>query len=67
MSRQPSPTQITRDQRQLENTGYLKYWDGMITNDKRCTRKMKPKITMATAASDKTGLSTNKRDLNLWN
>jgi len=62
MSRQPSPIQIMRDQKQLENTGYLNQWDGMVTTDERRTRKIKSRIVTAKAAFNEKGLSTNKRD-----
>jgi hypothetical protein len=62
MSRQPSPIQVMRDQKQLENIGYLNHLDCMITNDDRCTREIKSRIIMAKAAFKEKGLSTNKSD-----
>jgi hypothetical protein len=66
MSRQPSAIQIMRDQKQLENIGYLNQWDGMITTNERRTREIKSRIVKTKAAfKDKglltKGLLTNKR------
>jgi len=63
ISSQPSPIQMMKDQKQLENIGYINHWDGMITVDERRTREIKSRIFMAKAALNKKGLLTNKRDL----
>ena len=53
-------------QKQLENVECFKYLGSMLTNDGRCTRKIKSRIAMAKAAfSKKKNLFTNKLDLNL--
>jgi hypothetical protein len=41
ISREPSPVQIVRDQKQLKNVGYLNCLGSTITNDARCTREVK--------------------------
>jgi len=53
------------DQKQLENVECFKYLGSMLTNDGRCTREMKSRITMAKAAFNKKNLFTSKLDLNL--
>jgi hypothetical protein len=50
ISRQQFPVQITTDQKQMENVEYFKHLDSMITNDARCTREIKSRIAMTTAA-----------------
>jgi len=62
MSRQPSPIKIMRDQKQLENIGYLNHLDCMITNDDRRTREIKSWIIMAKVAFNENGFLTNKSD-----
>ena len=49
ISRQPSPVQIMRDQKQLKNVEYFNYLHSMI-NDARCTREIKSRISMIKAA-----------------
>jgi hypothetical protein len=41
ISRQPSPIQITIDQKQSENVEYFNYLGSMITNDARCSLHVK--------------------------
>jgi hypothetical protein len=66
ISRQPAPTKIMIDQKQLENVEYFNYVGSMITNDARCTREIKSRIDMAKAAfNKKKNLFTSKLDLNL--
>jgi hypothetical protein len=66
ISRQPSPTKIMIDQKQLENVEYFNYLGSMITSDARCTREIKSRIAMAKAAlNKKKNLFTSKLDLNL--
>jgi hypothetical protein len=66
ISRQPSPVQSVTDQKQLENAEYFNYLCGMITNDARCTREIKPRTALAKAAFNKTkNLFTSKLDFNL--
>jgi hypothetical protein len=62
ISRQPHPTKIMIDQKQLENVEYFNYLGSVITNDARCTREVKTKIAMAKAAFNKTTLFTSKMD-----
>jgi hypothetical protein len=64
--RQPSAMQIMIDQKQLENVEYFSCLGSMITNDARCTRKIKSRIAMEKAAfNTKKALFTSKLDLNL--
>ena len=65
ISRQPSPVTIMKDQKQLENVECLKYLGSMLTNDGRCTCKIKSRIAMAKAAFNKKTLFTSTLDLNL--
>jgi hypothetical protein len=66
ISRQPSPIKIMINQKQLENVEYFNYLGSMITNDARCTREIKSRISIATAAfNKKKTLFTSKLDLNL--
>ena len=44
ISRQPSPVTIMIDQKQLENGECFKYLGSLLTNDGRCTRKIKSRI-----------------------
>jgi hypothetical protein len=63
---QPSPMKIMMDQNQPQNVEYFKYLCSMITNDARCTRGIKSRISMArTVFSKKHALLTRKLDLNL--
>jgi hypothetical protein len=64
ISRQPSPLQYTKDQKQLENVKYFNYLDSMLTNDARCTHEIKFMIVLA-AFNKKKDLFTSKFDLNL--
>lgn len=48
-SSQPSPIQIMMCQKQLEYAEYFKYLCSVITNDERCTREIKYRISMAKA------------------
>jgi hypothetical protein len=41
ISREPSPLQIMRDQKQLQNVEYFNYLASTITNDARHTREIK--------------------------
>jgi hypothetical protein len=64
--RQPFPIKIMIVQKQLENVEYFKYLGSMITNDARCTYKIKSRIAMAKAAfNKKKTLFTSQLDLNL--
>jgi hypothetical protein len=64
ISRQPVPMKIMIDQKQLQNVEYFNYLGNMITNDARCTRETKSRISIAKAAFKK-NLFTSKLDLNL--
>jgi hypothetical protein len=50
ISRQPFPTKIMVDQKQLENVESFKYLGSILTNDGRCTCEIK---CMAKAAFNK--------------
>jgi hypothetical protein len=63
ISRQPYPTQIMIDQKQLENVEYFNYLGSMITNAARCTREIKSRIAVAKAAFNKKTLFTSKTGL----
>jgi hypothetical protein len=66
ISRRPSPTTITIDQKQLENVKCFKYLGSMLTEGGRCMREIKSTIAMAKAAfNKKKNLFTSKLDLNL--
>jgi hypothetical protein len=66
ISRQPSPSKIMIDQKQLENVEYFNYLGSTITSDARCTREIEYRIVMAKAAfNKKKNLFTSKLDLNL--
>jgi hypothetical protein len=65
ISRQPYPIQIMIYQKQLEYVEYFNYLGSIITNDARCTREIKSKITTAKAAFNKKTLYTSKLELNL--
>jgi hypothetical protein len=47
ISRQASPIHIMVHQTQPENMEYLNRVGSIITNDKRCTREVKPRIAMS--------------------
>jgi len=65
ISRQPSPVQIMILQKQPENEKYFNYSGNIITNDARCTREIKSRISMTNAAfSKKKNLFSSKFDLN---
>jgi len=66
ISRQPSLITITIEQKQLENVKCFKYLGSMLTEDGRCTREIKSRISMANAAfNKKNNLFTSKLNLNL--
>jgi len=68
ISRQPSPTRIMMDHKQLENAEYFNHLGSMPTRDARCTREIKSRIAVAKAAfTKKKTLFTNKWHLNLRN
>jgi hypothetical protein len=52
-------------QKELKTTGYLNYFGTMVTNDARCTRKNKCRITITKAAFNRKNLFISKLDLNL--
>jgi len=41
MSRSPPSVQIMIDRKQLKNVEYFNYLGSLVTNDERCTRKIK--------------------------
>jgi hypothetical protein len=51
--------------KQLENVKYLNYFGSIITNDARCTREIKCRISIKKIAFNKKALFTSKLDLNL--
>jgi hypothetical protein len=54
------------DQKQHENVEYIKYLGGILTNDVRCTYKIKSRIVIAKAAfNKKRALFTSKMDLEM--
>ena len=58
--------QIVTDQKQLDNVEYFSCFGRVVTNDKRCNRKIKSRIAMAKAAFSKEKfLFTSKLCLNL--
>ena len=66
ISRQPFPVKIMTDQNQLENVESFKYLGSILTNDGRCTCKIKCRIAMAKAAfNKKMALFTGTLDLEL--
>jgi hypothetical protein len=66
IARQPFPVKIIIDQKQLENVESFKYFGSILTNDGRCTCKIKCRIAMAKAAfSEKRALFTSTLDLEL--
>jgi hypothetical protein len=44
ISRQPSPIQIIRDQKQLENVVYFDCLSSMLTNDGTCAREINKEL-----------------------
>jgi hypothetical protein len=66
VSGQPSPIKTMMYQKELESVEYFNCLCSVITNDARCTREIKSKIVMATAAlNKKKALLTSKLDLNI--
>jgi hypothetical protein len=66
ISRQPTPVTIKIHQKQLENVKCFRCLGSMLTDDGRCTCKIKARIAMANAAFNKTkNLFTSKLGLNL--
>jgi len=64
ISRQHFLVQAMLDQKQLEKVEYLNYFRSVITNDVRCTRETKPRISMVKEAfNKKKTLYTSKLDL----
>jgi hypothetical protein len=64
ISRQPFPSQITVDQKQLKNVEYFNYVCSMTTNDASCTREIKSGIAIQQAPfNKKKALFTSKLDL----
>ena len=63
ISRQPSPTHTTIDQKQLDTVEYFTCVGSMLTNDARCTRDVKYRIAVAKSAFKKKNLFTNKLNL----
>jgi hypothetical protein len=53
------------DQKQAENVECFNYLGSKITNDARCTREIKSRITMAKAVFNKKNLFTSKLELYL--
>jgi hypothetical protein len=51
---------------QLENVEYFKYLGSMITNETRCTREIKSRMSMAKAAFNKKIIFNREVDLHLW-
>ena len=65
-SRQPFRIQIVIDQKQPENVDCYKHFGSMVTNDAKCTREIKPSISVAKAAFKRNLIIfTSKLDLNL--
>jgi hypothetical protein len=50
ISRESSPIQIMRDQKQLENMEYINELGSVVTHDTHCTHEIKSRIAMAEAA-----------------
>jgi hypothetical protein len=66
ISRQPFPIKLMIDQKQLENVESFKYLGSILTNNGRCTCKIKSRIGMAKAAfNQKRAIFTSKIDLKL--
>jgi hypothetical protein len=66
ISRQPSPVQITKGQKQLKNVEYFHCLGNKITNVARCTREIKFRISMAKTAFNKIKTPfTSKMELHL--
>jgi hypothetical protein len=66
ISTHPSPVQIMIDQKKPQNAENFNYFGSMITNDARCTRKIKSRVAMEIAIfNKKKTLFTSKLDSNL--
>jgi hypothetical protein len=66
ISKQSTSLQIKINKKPLENVVEFNYLGSMITNDARCTREIKSRISMAKAAfNKKKPLFTSKLDLEL--
>jgi hypothetical protein len=66
ISRQPLPVKVIIDQKQLENVECFKYLGRILTNEGRCTCKIKCRIAMAKAAfNKKRALFTSTLDVEL--
>jgi hypothetical protein len=66
ISRQPLPVKIMIDQKQLENVESFKYLGRILTNDGRCTCKIKCRIAIAkTVFNKERTVFTNILDLEL--
>ena len=66
ISRQPFPVKIMIDQKQLENLESFKCMGSILTNDGRCTCRIKCRISMAKAAfNKKKAVFTSTLDLEL--
>jgi hypothetical protein len=65
MSRQPSPIQIVKDQKQVGNVEYLNCSGSMITKDERCTHGIKSRIAVVKATFSEKTLLTRELDLNI--
>jgi hypothetical protein len=66
ISRQPSPVQAIKDQKQLKNVEYFHCLGSIITNDVRCTREIKFRISVAKTAFNKIKTPfTSKLELHL--
>ena len=64
ISREPSPSHIMIDQKQLENVEYFNYFGNTTTNGARCTREIKSRIAIAKAAfNSKKTFFTSRLDL----
>ena len=57
--------QIMIDQKQLDNVVYFNCLGSMVTNDARCAREIKSRISKEKASTNKNTLFTWKLDLNL--
>ena len=55
VSRQPSPVQNTKDQKQPESVEYFNCLSSVVTSHARCTRVIKTRIARAIVAFKKEG------------
>ena len=53
ISRQPSPVQIAKNQKQLKNVDYFHCLGSIITSNARCTREIKFRISVAKTTLNK--------------